>query len=279
MRVAILITFLFCDIAISNPLPLPLDATDRIYMSSEHLTASISPDVAELRGTFTFQNRHDVPAPGQRCYVMLEIPIWFPETQPKDPSVAGFWKVFPKDKVTNVATSTRAAFEKAVGLRVSLGGESLPVDVFSTLTSTNSRQRWAPREWQQEAGLCCLVFRFSFIDDSDLAKKPLAISYRQPLLQANGVGHFFYLPEFQNLPKGTSTTNTNLYSITIVAQPGCSLVVTRGKQNSAVEAGHSLTLSPRHHQAIKATATAQPNTARGCVKTPRLGKTSLTFDI
>ena len=189
---------------------------------------------------------------------MLEIPIWFPESHPTDSAVAGFWKAFPKDEVTEVTAETRAAFEHAVGLRVALGGQSLPVAQFSTLTTTSSRWGGVSREWQQEAGFCCLIFRFYFKDDSVLTQKPLTISYRQPLVQANGVSRFFYLPIFQNLPKGASTADTNRYSITLVAQPDCSLIVNSGGQECEVKAGHSITLSPRHHQAIRAVATRWP---------------------
>jgi hypothetical protein len=257
MCIAILIFFLVCAAARANPVALALPATDRIYIASEHLTISISPEVAELRGTFTFQYRQDVPSPGQRSFVMLEIPIWFPEQHPTDSSVAEFWRVFPKDNGAEVTPQTTGVFERAVALHASLGGQSLPVSQFSSLTHTNSRQRWAAREWQQEAGFCCLVFGFYFKDDSTLTQKPLIISYRQPLSHSGGVASFFYLPVFQNLPKSTSTTDTNRYAITITAQPGCSLMVTSADQKSEVESGHSITLSPRHHQAIRAVATTR----------------------
>jgi hypothetical protein len=190
---------------------------------------------------------------------MLEIPIWFPEADPEDPAVTAFWKAFPKDEVTQVTPQMRTTFEQAIALRVGLGNKSLRVEQFSTLTSTNSRQRWAPREWQREAGFCCLVFRFYFKDDSALTKKPLTISYRQPLIHADRGGRFFYLPVFQNLPKGASTADTNRYAITIAAHPGCSLVVTSGDQKFAVEAGHSIALSPRHYQPIRALAKTRSN--------------------
>ena len=273
MRFAIIITLLICATARGNPIALALPAEDRIYMASEHLTANIAPDVAEFSGTFTFRYRQDIPSPEQKSFVMLEIPIWFPEANPRDPSVTEFWKTFRRDDGTELTPQKRVAFEKAVGLRVALGGEPLPVKQFSTLTSTNSRQVWAPREWQQEAGFCCLVFSFYFTDDSVLTRKPLTISYRQPLDQADGAGRFFYLPVFKNLPKGASTTDTNRYSVTIVAQPGCSLAVTSGDTKSRVESGYRIMLSPRHHQAIRATATTRPNKI-GAANSRRAGRSS-----
>jgi len=258
MRFAILISFLLCATARANPRALLLGA-ERIYMSSEQLTVTISPEDAELRGTFTFQFRQDVTAPKRPYVVILQIPIWFPEQHPTDPSVAVFWKTFPKYGVGHLTPQSRAAFERAVGLRASLGDQALPVEDFCTLTHTNSTPRWADRAWQQEAAFCCLVFGFSIEDDTALTQKSLTISYRQPLSHSEGVAGFYYLPVFQNLPKGTSTTDTNRYAITIAAQPGCSLAVTSGDQKLQVESGQSVTLSPRHHQAIRAVAKTQSN--------------------
>src|ERR1035441_6246568 len=83
MRITAFITFLMCAIARGNPVVYAVPASDRVYMSSEHLTATISPVEAQLKGTFTFHYRADVPAPGQKSAVVLEIPIWFPEERLK----------------------------------------------------------------------------------------------------------------------------------------------------------------------------------------------------
>jgi len=257
-RIAITVVAFTAGIAEGNPLPLAIPAADRMFMASEHLTATISPEVAEMHGTFTFRYRKDVSSSGQKSFVQLQVPIWFPETQPRDPSVAGFWKVFRRDDGNQITPQTRAAFENAVGLRVALGGQEVPVEEFWTLTSTNNRVRWAPPEWQREPGFSCLVFRFYFQDDSELTKKPLTISYRQPLLQTNGVGRFFYLPVFHNLPDTLSTADTNVYSITVVAK-GCFLTVISGDKQAGVQAGRGIMISPRHHQPIRATAKSTPN--------------------
>ena len=258
MRAIIFIALLFCATAKANPVAMALPAADRLYMASEHLSASISQDTAELKGTFTFQYRQDTWSPGKPSFVMLEIPIWFPDSDPKDPVVAGFWKAFRKDYGIRITPQTREAFEKGIGLHVTLGTDAVPVEEFWSLTTTNSRH-WVPEEWQQETGFCCLVFRFYFNNDSDLTQKPLSISYRQPLVHADGTAKFFYLPVFQNLPKHASTADTNHYSITIAAQQGCSLTVTSGEQKSRVEARQTVTFSPRHHQPIRVTAATQPN--------------------
>lgn len=257
----------WCAEAKANPIALALPARDRLYLASEHLRATVSSESAEVTGTFTFQYRQDAPAPGRKSFVMLEIPIWFPETHPRDPSVARFWRAFPRDEVAAVSRETREVFAEALGLQVLLGDQPLPVEQFSTLTSTNTKWRWAPREWR-EAGFCCLIFRFYVRDDSTLVREPLRLSYREPLLEAGGAGRFFYLPVFQNLPAGASTTDTNRYSITVAAHLGCSLTGSSGDRNFAVAAGRSITLGPRHHQALRVTATSRPAKVRGTSHRP-----------
>jgi hypothetical protein len=265
MRIITFIAVLMCVVARSNPTVLTVPASDRVYMSSEHLTAVISPDEAQLTGSFTFHYRADVPAPGQKSYVVLEIPIWFPEERFKDASVGEFWKTFPKDADTEVAPTNRMEFEKATGLQVSLGGRPLSL-IRLDLLLTNSVVMTVPWEWHQEPGFCCMVFSFCPDDDVALTQKQLTISYRQPLLKANGTGRFYYLPDFKNLPKGTGTADLNMYSVTILAAPDCTLTVSDGNQKSDVEAGHAIRVSPRHQQPIRVVVTKQPNTARGCVK-------------
>jgi hypothetical protein len=73
---------------------------------------------------------------------------------------------------------------------------------------------------------------------------------------------------FQNLPAGASTTDTNRYSITVAAPPGCSLTGSSGDRKFAVAAGRSITLGPRHHQAIRVTATSRPAKVRGTSHPP-----------
>jgi hypothetical protein len=243
MRIITFVTFLMCAVARGNPVVFAVPASDRVYMSSEHLTAIISPVDAQLKGNFMFHYRADVPAPGQKSAVVLEIPIWFPEERLKDPSVAEFWKSFPRDGDTEVIPQKRTDFEKAIELHASLDGRPLRL-IRLDLLLTNSVIMTVPWEWHQEPGFCCLVFSFDLNDDSALTQKPLTISYKQPLLQVNGVGNFYYLPDFKNLPKGTKTTDTNMFSITIQATPNCTLTVINGNQKSEVEAGHAITVGP-----------------------------------
>jgi hypothetical protein len=231
-----LMAVLFCGVCRANPLPVAFPAEDRVYMASEHLTVSVSPDVAEINGKFTFNYQPGVP---HGTSIMLEVPIWFPEVDPEDQSVAEFWKCFRKDRgFDEIKPQERAVLEKALGLRVTLGSHPVSLDSFFTLTSTNRIQKWAPRDWQQETGFCCLVFDFYFTTPAPLTEKPLEISYRQPLLLCKGEREFFYLPVLQNLPKDIAIDDTSRYAITVVPKPSCSLIVRNGSQDKIVRAGY-----------------------------------------
>jgi hypothetical protein len=278
MRVTTLITVLFSMSLRANPVG-HVAPPNRVYLASEHLTVTISPADAELKGTFTFQYRQDGYSPTNRL-AKLEFPVWFPERDTKDPTVAAFWKVFSRDQgYGEVGDQTRPVFDKALALRVFEGDEQ-GGRLFSILTSRSPRHVWVPQEWHREAGYCCLVFTFHVLPaKSGLTVAPLTVSYRQPHIQTSRGAKFFYLPVFQNLPKGLSTADTNRYSITLVAQPGCSMRVSNGHQEATVEAGQSITLSPRHHQPIRAMVTSKPNFTRDCVETPRRERTSRTFGL
>jgi len=246
------------NVARGNPLVQAVAASDRIYMSSEHLTAIISPVDARVKGDFMFHYRADVPTPGQKSAVVLEIPIWFPEERLNDPAIAEFWKSFPKDGDTEVDPQKRVAFEKAIDLHAFLGGRALSL-IRLDLLLTNSVIMTVPWEWHQEPGFCCLVFSFDLYDDSILTLRPLTISYTQPLLQVNGAGNFYYLPDFKNLPNGIDTADTNQFSITIQAAPNCALTVRHDDKRLNVEAGCAISIGPRHHQPIRATVTKRRN--------------------
>jgi len=267
LRVAMLIALAFCATAWGNARVVhPSAAEARTYIASEHLTARIGRDSAQFSGTFTFAYRQNEPSLGQRRSMILEIPVWFPEIYPKDPSVAAFWIAFGQQGVVQVSSESRVILEQAIGLRVSLGEEPLTVDELVVLTQSQPGYRWrqkprVPREWLKERGLGCVVFRFHLKNDSLLTQKPLTISYRQPHYEAYGGVRFFYLPNFNGLPEGASTIDPSLYSITIIAEPECALMLVSGDTKASVEPGQSIAVSPRHHQAIKATVTTRSNKA------------------
>ena len=157
---------------------------------------------------------------------------------------------------------TRDAFEKDLALSVFTGSQLLEIKRFTILTTHNSRQRWAPRAWQQEPGFWCVVPRFLVPSCSALMQKPMTMSWRQPLLHVAGKREFFYLPVFENLPAPATTTDTNRYSITITAEAGCSVEVSNGNEKATVLPGQSRVFTLQHQQPIRAMVTIRANRTR-----------------
>jgi hypothetical protein len=267
MRLAAIIYVILCAAASANPLPGLNEAGALVYISSEQLSISLSPERANLKGVFTFKSRGTVKDPYMNQPVLMDIPIWFPEQNPKGSNVSGLWKAIPRDDVVMITPKIRDAFEKELPLRVSTGNQLLDIKRFSILTTDNHRQRWAPVDWQQEPGFWCIVPRFLVPNCSGLTKEPMTISWQEPLLQVGGKGEFFYLPVFENLPATMTTTDTNRYAITIVAEPTCSVEVSNGNEKATVLPGQSRVFSPRHHQPIRAMVT--PRASKPLQPTPR----------
>jgi hypothetical protein len=267
MRIIIVITFAFCVMANANPIGLPLGA--HVYISSERLTVKVSPTDAAFTATFIF-SAPDIEASGTDIQQdLLDLPIWFPEQSGDDPSIAAFWNTFGTNMLNVIKPQKKEIFEKAVGLRAFVGTNEAPIQAFATLYQ-NGNQRpfkfFAHREWKvflesPEPGFSCLVFKIDALGEFVRNHAPVFISYRQPLAISEGKGRLFYLPIFENLPYGISTTDTNKYSITISATPDCSLTVISGEQKFTVEAGKSIILGPKDRQAIRAIARRSP-TAR-----------------
>jgi hypothetical protein len=259
MRLPTIIYVMLSAAAAANPLPGLNEAGALVYIASEQLSVSISHEGASLHGVFTFQSRGMVKEAYMNQPVLMDIPIWFPEQNSEGSNVTNFWKAIKRDEVVMFTPETRDAFEKGLVLNVFSGNQLLDIKRFTILTSHDDRQRWAPRDWQQEPGFWCIVPRFLIPSCSALTQKPMTISWRQPLLHVLGKREFFYLPVFENLPAPTATADTNRYSITITAEPSCSVEVSNGNEKATVFPGQSRVFTPRHHQTIRAMVTARAN--------------------
>jgi len=263
MRLPAIIYFISCVAAAANPLPGLNEARALVYIASEHLSVSISPEGASLKGVFTFQSRGKVKETYMSQPVLMDIPIWIPEQNPESSNVTSFWKEIPRDDAVMSTPASRDAFEKDLVLNVFTGNQPLEMKRFTILTTRNGRQRCAPRDWQQEPGFWCVVPRFLVPSCSALTQKPFTMSWRQPLLHVAGKREFFYLPVFENLPAPATTTDTNRYAITVTAEAGCSVEVSNGSEKATVLAGESRVFTPRHHQAIRAMVTTRANKVTG----------------
>jgi hypothetical protein len=248
-----------------NPIVGPANIPARVYISSEHLNVTVSSNAATFEGTFTFATHALSDFNKNTQQTFMELPIWFPQQFSDDPTVAAFWNAFGTNMLCGFTPPTTNAFEKAIGLKLFSEKQIKPSNGFFMFYQDGDRQpsvAFFPREQRifreiEDPGFCCLVFRIGGLGEAVQSHAPVTVSYRQPLLKTEGKGRFFYLPIFENLPKDISTTDTNRYSITLTAATDCSLTVTNGKRRFKVRAGHSLTLAPEAHQAIRAVVTKQ----------------------
>src|SRR5262249_30340621 len=120
-----------------------------------------------------------------------------------------------------------------------------------------------PRDEQlTEPGFCLLTLWFR--DDGGMVwnRTPMTLSYRQPLARLGGERCFFYMPVFEDLPEGFSTTDTNRYSLTFDAV-GCSLAITNGAQTALIGNGCSATFAPEIHQPFRGVSKVAPNQRSG----------------
>ncbi len=261
MRPFSLLIILFCATARSNPVAPdpPLDA----FISSEKLSVTIGSNEAKFHGTFTFRTASDVSNVEHLPYVArLQIPIWFPSDAKQSIAIASFWKAIDQAQYSYLTDATsKKAIEQAVGLEVVAGTLSLQASDLVISGRGGYGYTIIPKRWR-EPGYHVLLFSFMVslrIFDSGA---PITISYQQPLLSTAGESSFFYMPIFEHLPNSISLSETNHYSITLIAGPKCDLVVTNGKFKKQVDPGGDVTLSPKHLQAIRVTVQSRANHAR-----------------
>jgi hypothetical protein len=249
--VSLLIIFLWAT-AHANPVvpDAPLDA----FISSEKLAVTIEPAEASFNGTFTFKTAGHLSSIEQTVSVMrVQIPIWFPADPRQSSSIAAFWKAIDQTQYSYLIDSTsKNAIEQAVELKVVVDKRSLQATDLVISGRGGYGYTIIPKGWR-ESGYHVLLFTFMvsprIIDNG----APVTISYRQPLLRSDRNSSFVYVPIFENLPKGVSLSETNRYSITLIAAPNCELAVTNGLFKTRVEPGRDVTLSPKHLQAIRVT--------------------------
>jgi hypothetical protein len=301
-----LIALFIGGIASGNPLipgqsPPPRFSELNAYIDSEKLLVTISSTNAIIKGTFTFaslwQPSKDSGAQPP-THADVDLPLWLPENKPGDPFLNKFWKGFSRHGSDYLCDNLadEFAFLKSIAIRVncknpvllpltipipemaSSGVKSFtdseqPSEIRFFSCHAMNRPDWMTEEqgpnWGYDPGFCFLMVRFCLSLSAVSNHYPITISYQHPLVQSNGDHRFYYIPNFDNLPKGVSTTNTNRYSVTVTAAPCCSLIVTTSdkitipppkstdtgpsvaRQKFVVEPGHSITFAPEHLQPIR----------------------------
>jgi hypothetical protein len=245
----------------------PVDELVNIYMASETLRVTISPTDAVFNASFIFKPDHKPP---ENVPVVVRLPIWFPQNSTEDFSVAEFWATFGKENEDGVSTAReKRVFDRAIGLNISAGNRQVmaghPDFFIATPTNWGPDNVTAPLELRdppffedvpraelQSPGYVILVMVVWSDSDTVLNGKPVTMTYRQPVVRSRGEGHFFYLPIFENLPRDISTADTNHYSITMAAAPGCSLAITAGNKKVMVASSQSVTLGADRDRPIRA---------------------------
>src|ERR1019366_6188127 len=89
MRLPAIIYIILCAAAAANPLPGLRDAGALVYIGSEQLSISLSPERANLKGVITFRSLGTVKDAYMKQPVLMDIPIWVPEQNPKGSNVSG----------------------------------------------------------------------------------------------------------------------------------------------------------------------------------------------
>lgn len=231
------------------------------YMASEKLSIAVSPRETRISGAFVFRRSVKVNTE-HNSQVVLLLPIWFPEQNPQDKTVRDFWETFEKDTSHVVpvpseirkdirpefAAERRQTIRESLDLKLIIGKQQVPVTYF-TVYSANTMRLGIPAAWKQP-GFCCLRFGFDLEPALVRDEAPVSISYRLPHLRRGNQTLMCYVPVFHNLPAGTITTDTNHYSITVSAAPGCSLLLTNGNQRASIPPGYAATFGPTHEQPI-----------------------------
>ncbi|MDB6108310.1 MAG: hypothetical protein JWR69_60, partial [Pedosphaera sp.] len=218
MRLLLAMSLLIAASAAGNPF-----AAIPTYMASEQLSVSIAKSEARFVGDFVFR-RAVIVRTEQDSRVVFQIPIWFPEQNPDDKSVAAFWETFQKDTShvvptervrwlrPEVAAEMRKTLKRAIDLKVVVGKQEVPVTQFSIFTA-NTKRVGIPQAWK-ESGFCCVIFSFGVEPSLIRDATRVTISYRQPYLRKDSEARLFYVPIFENLPRDISTADTNHYAIT-----------------------------------------------------------------
>lgn len=237
----------------ANPLAAPAAAGAAVYIASEQLRVDLSERTAVVRGEFKFRRQPKSPPGIDAGGLLLDLPVWVPSAAAADKATAEVLSLFGRDQNVVFGKKDLSKIAKLLALQVTLGSRPLRVSqVFLNETLDYGTNGLACRGWPREAGFECLILRFDIARAKELEDQNLAVSYRQPNSWINGAGKFYYVPNFEGLPKDRVTTEKKSYSITLAGPTNVTLQVSAGHQHLAVPPGRAVTLSPQHEQPIHA---------------------------
>jgi hypothetical protein len=263
MRTALFLPLIVSGTALANPRPPP---EIKSYLDSEKLLVTISPTDATVVATFTFRSDEDISnvSSTRSEDVTVSLTIWLPED--------GVGVLLPRRFAPYNDNRVPLVLENGVyrepintGIRMNVLAESperMPLSKDYYEYSEEHRKGGAESSGAKsflEPNFYKLVLRF-FIPRSVVENRhPLTFSYKSPLVhRQNGGGLFYYVPYFDNLPSGISTSDTNRYAITLQATTDCSLEVTTCGKTVSVAGGKSTTVAPKANEPIRTISTSLP---------------------
>jgi hypothetical protein len=266
-RLSILVAIAWCIAVHANPRPLEI-VDWHVYLYSERVVVSLSPNDARVIAEFTFRFEPEKRRLLKKFPTSIQVPIWLPNDAPEDDSVAAFWHAFGSKPVHTLNETNHDAFADALMFRALLKGQKVEVEDFVTYSSglkahtrhmlERSRLRAEVQHFADE-GVGCVIIGLQCNSMLLRGDNPLIVSYRQPHVQTGQLRRFLYLPAFYGLPKNATTSDPARYSITLRADSGCLVQVTQGSKQYCLDPGESIELTPVHHEAIAATIDAGSN--------------------
>jgi hypothetical protein len=249
------VTLLATVCAVTPAIANPIAITHDVYIASEALNVEVQAEAAYINGSFRFKSALKKGAFGENSDVSITIPVWIPaKASQGDTTVRRLLDVIKPGGYYQIEGPLVSAWESAVGLKFTIGRRPVPIrGLRITDPMARENRKYSPAAWLHEGW----ILAFADVDFSPTLLRgtpEIRIRYRQPLRKTKAGAEFLYLPEFHNLPEGTTTSDLERYAMKLQAGEGGPL--TTG--GIVIPSGHSARLPLAHHQPIKLMVTATP---------------------
>lgn len=238
--------WLICGTSSGNPIIL----THPAYMSSERLDVKLLGDTAEVDGRFHFRSTAKKGDPSATANVYFEVPIWVPcDPKHADAATAELLLKCSVGSLNWLKDDNRAAWDAAIGLKITVGKRPLKVETFSVIDPRlKEHQQRLPAEWFRK-GYFCITARVDFQPDWLTSDPEIRVQYRQGLCRTSEGSEFHYVPVFWQMPKDRTTQDLSQYSMRLLNSSGRKASL----GTVGLPAGYSSVLPLAHHEPITIT--------------------------
>ncbi|RBP44440.1 hypothetical protein DES53_104260 [Roseimicrobium gellanilyticum] len=227
----------------------PIAITHDVYIASEALHVKVDAEAAHIDGSFRFKSALKKGDFGEDSDVFISIPVWIPaKASQGDATVASLLKTLESaDDHYKLEGPLRQAWSEAIGLKLTIGNRDVPIgNLRVSNPMSRSKRKYTSAAWRHEGWI--LSFADVGFSPALLRGSPeVHIRYRQPLRKTKAGAEFLYLPEFHDLPEGSTTKDLEKFAMKLQAQQGVSLAM----GGVIIPAGHSARLPLSHQQPIK----------------------------